>query len=176
MKTAEPSYWSTDEFARSTASAASGGEVVIQLGTNDAWPHNWPHHETFLSDCKALVEHYRAAPGKPRVWVALIPPGAGGDVIGKEVIPLLRRCAKETDAPTIDVYGAMQPHPNYLMDGVHPNDDGAALIARTVRDAIVLGPTPTERVTHAGKHIALFGAFAAAMSALASRRKRPSPP
>src|SRR5436190_125579 len=57
-------------------------------------------------------------------------------IIAKEGIPLLRQCAQETGVPTIDVFGALSPYPHYFVDGVHPNDQGAALIAQTVHDSI----------------------------------------
>jgi acyl-CoA thioesterase I len=150
MSSGDRPYTSTVEYSRSTAWAVAGGDVVIELGTNDSKPGNWSKKAAFLADCKALVTHYLAAAGKPRVWVSLVPPATAdaccsidGAVIANEIVPLLRTCAAETGVATIDVFGALQPHPQYFVDGVHPNDTGAALIAQTVRDAIVRLPTIT---------------------------------
>jgi hypothetical protein len=141
-------YLSVDEYATSTAWAANGGDVVIQLGTNDSKPTNWSKKASFLTDCEALVEHYLAAPGQPRVWLNLIPPATtgaccsiNGAVIESEIVPLLRTCAEHEGASTIDVFGALASRLDTLTDGVHPNDQGAALIAETVHAALVRLPT-----------------------------------
>jgi acyl-CoA thioesterase I len=141
-------YSSVAEYGTSTAWSANGGDVVIQLGTNDSKPVNWSKKASFLGDCEALVGHYLAAAGKPRVWVNLIPPATAkaccsidGAIIEKEIVPLLATCATQTGAATIDVFGALTNHTNTLADGVHPDDEGAAIIARVVRDALARVPT-----------------------------------
>jgi lysophospholipase L1-like esterase len=147
-------YTNTSQFAASTAWARSGGDVVIQLGTNDSKPANWANEASFLGDCKALVAHYRDGGGSPRVWISLPPPATAGacckidgSVIANEIVPLLRTCAADTGASTIDVHSAFAGHLDWLTDGVHPNDQGAALVAQTVRDAIVRTPFVTLEVS-----------------------------
>ena len=72
-------YVNTVQYTASTAWAKSGGDVVIQLGTNDSKPANWSGSSAaFLADCKALVAHYRNGGGDPRVWVSLPPPATSG--------------------------------------------------------------------------------------------------
>jgi acyl-CoA thioesterase I len=140
-------YWNTVQFTASTAWAKSGGDVVIQLGTNDSKPANWSA-AAFLADCKALVTHYRSGGGDPRVWISLPPPafsGAcckiSGTVIANEVVPALKTCAADTGVSTIDVHSALAPYAAWFPDGVHPNDQGAALIAQTIHDALVRTPS-----------------------------------
>jgi acyl-CoA thioesterase I len=142
-------YRNTVQFTASTAWTTSGADVVIQLGTNDSKPANWSDKATFLGDCKALVAHYRtAANGNARVWINLPPPATSGacckidgTVIANEIVPLLKTCAADTGASTIDVHSAFAGHLDWLTDGVHPNDQGAALIAQTVHDALVRTPS-----------------------------------
>lgn len=142
-------YTNTVQYTASTAWANAGGDVVIQLGTNDSKPANWSGKAAFLGDCKALVAHYRSATGgEPRVWISLPPPATSGacckidgTVIANEIIPLLKTCAADTGASTIDVHSAFAGHLDWLTDGVHPNDQGAALIAQTVHDALVKTPS-----------------------------------
>jgi lysophospholipase L1-like esterase len=38
--------------------------------------------------------------------------------------------------PLIDVYTPLKDHPEYFPDGVHPDPDGAKLIAKIIYDAI----------------------------------------
>lgn len=173
MRAGDEPYWTTSEFASSTAWAATGGDVVIQLGTNDSKPWNWSKKASFLSDCQALVAHYRSGPGRPRVWVSLVPPASpkaccsiDSSAIAREVVPLLGRCAAETGASTIDVFGALAPRLDWLPDGVHPDDRGAAVIAQTVRDALAKVPTiqlsfDAQRLTEPA-HVVLIAAPAAA--------------
>ena len=44
--------------------------------------------------------------------------------------------AKELGLTAIDVYTPLVNHPDYFVDGVHPNDEGAALIASEIYQAI----------------------------------------
>jgi lysophospholipase L1-like esterase len=41
--------------------------------------------------------------------------------------------------PTVDVNSALANHPEYFDDGVHPNSDGAMVIASEINNAIDLG-------------------------------------
>jgi MYXO-CTERM domain-containing protein len=143
-------YWSTAEYGTSTTWAGGGGDVVIQLGTNDSKPKNWANKASFLGDCEAMIDHYRAASASTRVWINLIPPASSGacckisgTTIENEVLPLLVQCAADKSASTIDVHAALVPHTSWFADGVHPNDQGAALIAQTVYDALAQVPTIT---------------------------------
>lgn len=143
-------FTNTVQYTSSTSWAQSGGDVVIQLGTNDSKPANWVDKASFLGDCKALVAHYRNGGGSPRVWISLPPPATSGacckidgSVVANEIVPLLKTCASDTGAATIDVHSAFAGHLDWLPDGVHPNDQGAALIAQTVRDALVRTPSVT---------------------------------
>jgi acyl-CoA thioesterase I len=139
-------YTSTDEYGVSSRLAALGGDVVIQLGTNDAKRSHW-RDERFVADCKSMVAHYKRG-GRTRVWLSLIPPATktaccnvDADIIEDAVVPLLRTCAVESGISTIDVHGALAPFPEHFPDGVHPNDAGADIIARTVAAALERRPT-----------------------------------
>ncbi len=148
LKSGDIPYWTTAEYATSTTWAGGGGDVVIQLGTNDSKPKNWVNKASFLGDCEAMIDHYRAANASARVWLNLIPPATSGacckisgTTIDNEIIPLLKQCAADKTASTIDVHTALLPHTIWLTDGVHPNDQGAALLAQTVHDALAQVPT-----------------------------------
>jgi lysophospholipase L1-like esterase len=51
------------------------------------------------------------------------------------VLPGIEQVADDLDLPTIDVNTALSD-PEYFIDGVHPNLDGAQVIAITISDAI----------------------------------------
>ena len=140
-------YWTSAEMERSTAWVSGGGDVVIQLGTNDSNDDNWAEKSEFLADCIALVNHYRATSPATRVWIAVPPPVSPAACcsmhanLEQEVIPLLVRCAETTNATSIDVHGQLADHPEWFDDGVHPNAAGLAKIARAVHAALSNRPT-----------------------------------
>jgi lysophospholipase L1-like esterase len=149
-------YVGSDLLKTSTQWAAAGGDVVIELGTNDSKAINWKGAPAFLADCEALVRRYAEGPGTPRVWVSLVPPASStaccdidAGLIASTIVPLLKTCAAETGAASIDVHGALAGRVDLLVDGVHPNDEGARIIARTVHDALVKAPVVGLAVTPA---------------------------
>lgn len=170
MVSGDTPYTQVIQYDRSTAWAAAGGDVVIQLGTNDSKAPNWAHKAAFLDDCKALVRHYQQAPGSPRVWLNLVPPASAtaccdidSAVIASQIVPLLQACASETGAVTIDVFGAFGANMGSLTDGVHPDDGGAALLAKTVYDSLSRTPKVSLAATHdAGSAVTLTATPAAA--------------
>jgi lysophospholipase L1-like esterase len=55
------------------------------------------------------------------------------------IIPGIEQIANEEGLPIIDVYSALENHPEHFWDdGVHLNSDGAAVIANQVYEAIII--------------------------------------
>lgn len=117
--------------------------VLIMLGTNDSKPPNWNALE-YERQLAALVDTYKKLASHPSVHL-LIPPPAyvkkgkkevafkiQGAVIEHEIAPIVKRVAHETQTALVDLFTAMQDHPEYFPDGVHPNAAGNRAIARTV--------------------------------------------
>ena len=109
--------------------------VTIKLGTNDSKPQNWQYSETFKDDLKTLVRSFQNLSSHPVVYLCLpIPPaytqwGINDSTIVKGVIPAIKAVAKEMKLPVINLYKAFKPHLNLLPDGIHPNEEGAVIIA-----------------------------------------------
>ena len=115
--------------------------VVIKLGTNDSKPQNWKHKDDFAADARTMVEAFQKVNEKVRVFVALPVPAYPGnfgirDEIVKEQLPVLRRVAKETGAAVVDLYAALSEKKEMFPDKVHPNAEGATVIANTVYRAL----------------------------------------
>jgi acyl-CoA thioesterase-1 len=116
--------------------------VVIMLGTNDSKPRNWAHKEEFTADAKALIESFRATNPSGSIFLCLPVPAFAvnyeihGDVISGEIIPLLRQVAKDEGVPLIDCFAALSGKGDLFPDHIHPNADGAGLIAAAVRGAV----------------------------------------
>ena len=77
--------------------------VTIKLGTNDSKPWNWCYGKEFKAG-----------------------------IITADIIPALRSVAKKRRLPVIDLYKVLEPHPDFYVDGIHPNEQGAALIAAEI--------------------------------------------
>ena len=52
------------------------------------------------------------------------------------VIPRVEQVANDLGLPLIDAYTPLVGHPEYFVDGVHPNFDGASVIANQVYKAL----------------------------------------
>jgi len=139
LDTGDTPYKRTDAYAASLESEPS--TVLVMLGTNDSKPQNWDAR-AFEQQLEELVALYRLLPSQPTVYL-MTPPAAyengariRPEVIEDEIAPIISRVGQKTGAPVIDVHAATDGHPDYLPDGVHPDREGAAVIAATVRDAM----------------------------------------
>jgi len=135
----------------SGAGASAVVDVIILLGTNDSKNFNWSpsgkpkNDQQFLTDYRAMVEHFVALPSKPQIFLAL-PLATGnnpccsidGTVIRDEVVPLIEQLAAEKNLPTIDLQTPTTGHPEYFSDGVHPTDDAYALVAKWMHDGLLV--------------------------------------
>jgi lysophospholipase L1-like esterase len=116
--------------------------VVILLGTNDARVDNYKSIANFTADYKQLVSEVQALASKPRIFLVKPPPLFENDLYLRNdnllegVIPGIEQVADELGLTLIDVYTPLDGHPECFVDGVHPNYDGAAVIASEVYKAI----------------------------------------
>lgn len=116
--------------------------VVIMLGTNDSKPYNWVDEDSFVSDYEKIIRSYQALDSKPKIYIGIPPqtfPVLGkvryeidGDAVIEKVCPAVRRVAKEMNLPIIDINGLLKDKPELFVDGVHPNSEGAQLVAELV--------------------------------------------
>ncbi|HIV03180.1 MAG TPA: S-layer homology domain-containing protein [Candidatus Aphodoplasma excrementigallinarum] len=140
-------YWETDKYTESQEFLPD--IVVIMLGTNDIKTENWVEgKDNFVRDYTELINVYKNLSSQPDVFVVSPPPiylDVNDEVrppnnLRYEAIDLLKQAAEETDSYWIDVFTAMDNHPELFPDQIHPNEAGAKLLAQTVADGI-LHPT-----------------------------------
>jgi acyl-CoA thioesterase I len=132
--------------------------VVIMLGTNDANPEIAHNEDNFETDYAQLVNSFEALDGNQLIWVVKSPPifsdnsNYNNTYLSNTVLPHIDNVASQMNLPKIDIYSAFGNHSDYFMDGVHPNPDGASLIASNVYDAITLpdGSPDTSCFNNAG--------------------------
>lgn len=140
LKKGDFPYWNEAKYTE--ALAWNPDVVIIKLGTNDTKPQNWQHKGDFVSDYVALVKSFQRLPSKPKVYICYPVPvfedkwGITESIVKEEVIPSLKKVAKKTKAKTIDLYTPFIGKAELTYDGVHPNDAGAALLAKEVHQVL----------------------------------------
>ena len=119
----------------------AGDIVVIHLGINDTDPRDWPHYrDEFITDYCALIDSFRTVNPKARIIIARLTPisdrhqrfqSGTRDWLGEiqEVIPLI---AEARGVEIIDFNTPFYNRPDYFPDGLHPNPEGAELMANVV--------------------------------------------
>ena len=127
------------------ALAFAGDIVVIHLGINDTDPRNWPNYrDEFIGDYRSLMQSFREVNPKARFLIARMTPLSdrhfrfeSGTRDWHEEIQLAIECiAKAEDVQLIDFHEPLYPYPYILEDAVHPNVEGAAILAKTVYEGI----------------------------------------
>lgn len=116
------------------------GLVTLMLGTNDTKPFNW-NRERFAREYDEAVEKLLALPWHPQVVIMTPPrpfPDSATGVIGFDVVedsivngvrPTVLQVGEKYGVPVIDLYAFTENHPEYFIDGVHPNREGNRAIA-----------------------------------------------
>lgn len=136
-------YMEQEEFRQ--AMAFAGDIVVIHLGVNDTDPRNWPHlGDRFAADYLALIDSLRHANPKARFFLARMTPIGSNhprflsgtrDWHGK-IQKEIELVAHATGARLIDFFEPLHPFPWLFPDEIHPDTEGAAVLARSVYRAI----------------------------------------
>jgi lysophospholipase L1-like esterase len=117
--------------------------AVIMLGTNDAYPSREKSLNNFTGDYKKLAESFQALSTKPKIFLVIPPPvfnaalGPNNTILLDNVIPRITQAATELGLPIVDVYTPLMNHSDYFWDGVHPNSNGAKIIATQIYNAII---------------------------------------
>lgn len=115
--------------------------AVIKLGTNDSKPHNWVGVDRFIKDLEDLAVEFENLPSKPTIILCM--PAKAYKVAYriedkniKPQLPAIKKLAKKHHWQVINLYKKTSGKPELFPDGVHPNAEGAAIIANEVKKAI----------------------------------------
>jgi lysophospholipase L1-like esterase len=140
LKKGNVPYWNQKEFKK--ALEFNPDVVVIKLGTNDTKPVNWKYKDEFVGDYIDLIEQFRELEAKPKIWICYPVPvfperwGISDKVITEGIIPLIDEVAHKTDVPIIDLHSALRDKADMFPDLIHPNAEGAKLIAEAIFHAL----------------------------------------
>ena len=116
--------------------------VVIKLGTNDSKPYNWEHGDEFGQDMQQMIDRLRALPSNPKIFVCTPIPVFQDNLnikeenIVKGIIPAILKSAKKNKLEVIDLHSIVTDEKHITADGIHPNPQGAADIAKAVAESI----------------------------------------
>ena len=118
----------TREKAYQDALAFKPDMLLIGLGTNDSKKVNWSHKDDFVNNYKEIITEFRKQNPSQEAREG----GISRECIEKEIIPLIRQVAKSTKSRVIDLNKVMKDKGSLLVDGVHPNAEGHALMAEHI--------------------------------------------
>ena len=119
----------------------AGDRVVIHLGLNDTDPRNWPNYrDHFVKDYLSLIASFRKANPDCRIWICRMTPISHRHPrfksgtrdwywLEQETIEEIARLA---NTGLIDLQEGLYNRPDLLPDALHPNTEGAGILAKTV--------------------------------------------
>jgi acyl-CoA thioesterase I len=128
--------------------------VVIMLGTNDSKHHggglppnhdvadNWQYKSDYIPDYEDLIAEFRAANPNAKIYVCCPPPcfpgrwGIDDKIIHHQIRPLVHKVGRQAHAKVIDLYKPFVGKGRLFPDTVHPNADGAKIMAAVVYHAL----------------------------------------
>lgn len=118
--------------------------VIIKLGTNDTKPNNWVHGDQFETDLQLMIDSLKALPANPKIYLATPIPAfkptwdISDSIISNAIIPILQKVAKRNKCQIIDLHANFTDNDGQQMsrDGIHPNEKGAAQIAKLVAEEL----------------------------------------
>ena len=135
----------TQQQAYHDAIAFAPDKAIIHLGLNDTDPRNWPNYrDEFIPDYLALIDTLRTANPKVEVWVCRMTPIFHGHRRFKsgtrdwhaQIQTAIEEVARLADANLIDLHEPLYHRPDLFADALHPNAEGAMILARTVYSAM----------------------------------------
>ncbi len=117
--------------------------VIIKLGTNDSKSFNWKHKSDFKKDLQSLIDTLNTLPARPKIFLCypakVYQTGdrINDSIISNEIIPKIEDAARLNNLPTIDIHSATDKMPYLFPDNIHPDEEGAALLAKIIYDALM---------------------------------------
>ena len=115
--------------------------VVIHLGLNDTDPRWWPNYsEEFIPDYRALIDSFRVANPKAKIYICLMTPighqhhrfQSGTRDWHEQIQHAIRQVATGAHVGLIDLFTPFYNRPDLFPDALHPDAEGAGILARTV--------------------------------------------
>lgn len=117
--------------------------VLMMLGTNDSKSENWEGRAHFKEEYSDLLEDYLELDSVSRVILAS-PPSAFVSIVGggidpavvEEIGTVVEEIAKEYELEFVDMHEKTAGHDEWFFDGIHPNPEGAEVLANIFYEQI----------------------------------------
>ncbi len=119
--------------------------VVIHLGLNDTDPRNWPDwKEEFIPDYRALIDSFMVVNPDARILICKMTPifdrhprfQSGTRDWHAQIQQAIEQVAFGAHVQLIDLYTPLHSRPDLFPDALHPNPEGAKILAQTVFAAL----------------------------------------
>lgn len=121
----------------------SPAAYVIMLGSNDSKPQNWVYGTNFYSNYVDLIGVYSNLASHPRILICTPPPvfnnGAyaiNPGIVATNISPIIRQLGSDLGLQVIDMQTLLAGHGEWFPDNVHPNSQGAMVMAAIVYAAV----------------------------------------
>ena len=143
IKRAPNAYVATEQFR--AAQAFNPDIVIIDLGINDTGLQVWPFFkDDFTADYIDLIDSFRKLDSKPVVWICSMTPYFNRSKRFEsalrdwywEVQEDIRLVSESAGTGVIDLHTPLYSMPHLFSDGVHPDKDGARIMAQTIYGVI----------------------------------------
>ena len=115
--------------------------AVIHLGLNDTDPRNWPNYrDRFVSDYLGLIDTLRSVNRDVKIYICRMTPifhwhrrfKAGTRDWHDQIQKSIEETAELAGATLIDLHEVLYNRPDLMPDALHPDAEGARLIAKRV--------------------------------------------
>ena len=121
--------------------------VIIHLGLNDTDPRNWPNYrDEFFGDYTGIIDSFRKAhpDGNPKIIVCRMTPIFHWHRRFKsdtrdwywQIQEKIEEIAQHENLELVDLSRYLYSRPDLMPDALHPDAEGAAIIAKQVYSAI----------------------------------------
>ena len=139
LKNGHKPYYKTKEFA--DAIAFNPDIAIIHLGLNDTDPRNWPNYkEEFDADFTWLIDTLKKQNPAIKIFICKMTPifnehprfKSGTRDWYWQIQAHIANIAKANQVGLIDLHQNLYPRPDLFPDALHPNKEGASILAKTV--------------------------------------------
>jgi hypothetical protein len=118
------------------------------LGTNDCTATSSALEQDFIPDYLALIDAFEQLPSHPKIFICYPPPifgspfGYSNTVMRDQIAPLIDQLPTYKEVQLIDLYTPLEDSRHLFPDQLHPNTEGAKVMAEVVA-SVILGSIST---------------------------------
>jgi sialate O-acetylesterase len=162
LKKGHRPYHKSAEFE--AAIAFNPDIAIVHLGLNDTDPRNWPEYkDDFEADYAWLLDTLKKSNPKVKLFVCRLTPIFSGHPRFRsgtrdwywQIQEKITVIAEVNNAQLIDLYKPLHDRPDLFADNLHPDKEGAAIIAQTAYQALTGDFGGLKLPQHFGNHMVL---------------------